>query len=249
MFKKSSILYILFVLNLGVLVLPVLSSCGKSDTANPTSSDVQLQVLNLSPDQFPIELNINNIRVNSYYRYNATPSYFYLTSIAYPLQIRSTRTDDTASRIITRDTINFRPATRYSLFFTGLRSEKTVRSIVTVDDTASLPPVGKGGRIRFVNAAARSADVFDVWANGVLIIKNIAFAGISNYVTLPPGNYNFRIYPTNTSATSLSELNNVTVQDGRLYTLYSKGIVGRAVTDTAAFGIAVLANNPPKNNR
>jgi len=249
MLKKGHIIYCLFILNLGVLVLPMLSSCGKSDTANPTGSDVQLQVLNLSPDIFPIELNVNNLRVNSNYRYNATPAYFYLTSIAYPLQLRSTRTDDTVSRILTRDTVNFLPNTRYSLFFTGLRSEKTLRSIVTVDDTASLPPVGKGGKIRFVNAAARKADVFDVWANGVLIVKNVAFAGISNYVTLPPGNYNFRIYPTNTSTTSLSELNNITVQDGRLYTLYSKGIVGRAVTDTAAFGMAVLANNPPKNNR
>lgn len=246
MFKKNSIIYCLFVLNIGVLVLPMLSSCGKSDTANPTGSEVQLQVLNLSPDAYPVELNVNNLRVNSYYKYNATPTYFYLTSTSYPLQIRSTRTDDTVSRIITRDTINFRPNTRYSLFFTGLRSEKTLRSIVTVDDTASLPPIGKGGRIRFVNAAARKADIFDVWANGVRIVKNIAFAGISNYVTLPAGNYNFRIYPTNTSTTSLSELNNVTVQDGRLYTLYSRGIVGRAVTDTAAFGMAVLANNPPK---
>lgn len=242
--NKKGIFYYLFVLNLIVLVLPVLSSCGKNE-ATPSSSDVQFQVLNLSPDAYPIELNINNLKTNSFYRYNATPTYFYLTTTAYPIQIRTTRTDDSI-RILTRDTIQFLPNTRYSLFFTGLRSEGTRRSIVTVDDTASLPPIGKGGRIRFVNTAARNTGAHDIWANGVRIIQNTPFAGVSGYATLPPGNYNFRIYPVNTSASSLAELNNITIQDGRLYTLYSRGIVGRAVTDTAAFGIAVLANNPPK---
>lgn len=227
-------------------MLPFLASCGNNDTVNPTGSNVQLQVLNLSPDVYPVELFININRINTAYRFAATPSYFYLPQIDAPLQVRSTRVNDNDSlRIISRDTIAFQPNTRYSLFITGLYAERSLRTIVTVDDTASLPPIGKGGKIRFVNASPRSTTNFDIWINGVPSIMNTAFGEVSNYVTLPPGNYRFRVYPANTSANSLTELPNVTIQDGRLYTLYSQGIVGKVTTDSAAFKLGVLANNPP----
>ncbi|WP_345954936.1 DUF4397 domain-containing protein [Mucilaginibacter sp. PAMB04168] len=245
MFKSKNIFYSVFALNLLVLVLPLLSSCGKSDTVNPTGLNVQLQVVNLSPNSFPIELNINNQRVNSYYRYNATPSYFYLTNTTQPLQIRSTRVGDTVS-IFSRDTIQYQPNTRYSLFFMGLYGdpEYKLRSLVTADDTEPLPEIGKGGKVRFINGSPRSGTGFDIWANGAPVIKNAAFGKVSNYVVLPPGNYTFRAYATNTSNNSLGEIANITIQDGRLYTLYSRGIIGRALTDTAAFGMALVPNNP-----
>ncbi|MVN90864.1 DUF4397 domain-containing protein [Mucilaginibacter aquatilis] len=248
MLKKNTIFYSLFTLNFLLLALPMLSSCGKEDDSTRAASDIRLQILNLSPDAYPVQLFINGGGLNRY-SYNTTPAYFYLTSdqARFPLQLRSTRTDDNGVTL-SSDSVNL-PNTRYSLFFTGLRSEKTLRTILTVDDTASLPPIGKGGRVRFVNTAARNTGAHDIYANGVAIIRNVGFAEVSNYFTLPPGNYNFRIYPANTSATSLAELNNITVQDGRLYTIYSRGIVGRAPTDSAAFNIAVLANNPPENNR
>jgi hypothetical protein len=241
---KRNIFCYLFMLNSALLILPALTSCNSnSDVVNPTGSNVQLQVLNLSPDSYPIELFINNIRVNTAYRYNTPPTYFFLNDTNNALQLRSTRTDD--RRIFTRDEVSYQPNTRYSIFFTGLYADSTLRSIVTVDDTASLPPVGKGGKIRFVNASLRATN-FDIWANGAVAIKSTAYGAVSNYVTLPAGNYNFSAYVQNTTSNSLAILPNVTIQDGRLYTLYSRGLVGRANTDTASFGLAVLANNPPK---
>ena len=242
MLKRISLLHSLLMLNLLVLVIGFLSSCGNSDTVNPTSSNVQLQVLNLSLDSYPIELYIKNVRVNTAYRYNTAPTYFYLPNTDTPLQVRSTRVNDDVLIFSSYDK-GFLPNTRYSLFFTGLYSEKTLQSIITVDDAEVLPEVGKGGKIRFVNASPRSTG-FDIWANGVPVIKNTLFAKVSDYITLTPGNYTFRVYPTGTSASSLAEATNVTIQDGRLYTLYSRGIVGRI--DSASFGLGVLANNPPK---
>lgn len=242
MFKRISIFHGLLLLNLAVLVMAFLASCGSNSTVNPTSSNVQLQVLNLSPDSYPVELYVKNVRVNTAYRYNTTPTYFYLPNTDTPLQVRSTRVNDDVL-IFSSYNKGFLPNTRYSLFFTGLYSEKTLQTVITEDDTELLPEVGKGGKIRFVNASPRS-DGFDIWANGVPVIKNTEFAKVSSYITLTPGNYTFRVYPANTSVSSLAEATNVTIQDGRLYTLYSRGIVGRI--DSASFGLGVLANNPPK---
>jgi hypothetical protein len=134
------------------------------------------------------------------------------------------------------------------LFFLGLYGDTTsgrrLRTLVTTDDAEELPPVGKGGKLRFLNGSPNTNGSFDLWANGSLLIKGVAFAKVSSFTTLPAGNYTFRVYQANTSVNSIGELANVTVQDGRLYTLYSRGLVGRAVSDTAAFNLSVVPNNP-----
>jgi len=244
---KKHIFYTLFALNLMVLVLPGLVSCSKTDTATPTSSDIQLQVINLSPDSYPLGLYQNNLRITgTNYSFGNTPAYFYLTSTAYPLQLRVQRSDSVL--VFNNDSLQFKNNTRYSLFFIGLYSDQSLKPLITVDDTASLPPIGKGGKLRFVNGSPRSQKL-DIWANGSLIIKSTDVGQVSNYVTLPTGNYSFRVYSTGTSTNSLTNLDRVTIQDGRLYTLYSRGIIGRTAADTAAFGLVVVPNNPPKINR
>jgi hypothetical protein len=244
MLKKGSIFYFLFSLNAGVLFFAALMSCGKNDTATPTSSNVRLQVIQLSPNSYPVTLFMNNLRVGtSSFSYANTPTYFYLPRTDVPLQIRVSRDSVQAFN----DTTKLNDNTRYSLFFLGLYGDATDRklqTLVTTDDAEELPPVGKGGKVRFLNGSPNANGSFDIWANGSPLIKGVAFAKVSKFTTLPAGNYTFRVYQANTSVNSLGDLTNVTVQDGRLYTLYSRGLVGRAVTDTAAFNISVVANNP-----
>lgn len=244
MLKKGSLFYLLFLLNAGILFIGLQMSCGKNDTATPTSSNVRLQVIQLSPNSYPVTLYMANLRVGtSSFSYGNTPSYFYLPRTDTPLQIRIARNVDTAYNDRTKLVDN----TRYTLFFLGLFGDGTDRklqTLVTTDDAEELPPVGKGGKVRFLNGTPNTNGSFDIWANGSPVIKGVAFAKVSNFTTLPAGNYTFRVYQANTSVNNLGELTNVTVQDGRLYTLYSRGLVGRAVTDTAAFNLSVVANNP-----
>jgi hypothetical protein len=241
---KKGLFYFLFSLNAMVLVIGALMSCGKNDTAIPTSSNVRLQVIQLSPNSYPATLFMNTLQVGTgSYSYGNTPNYFYLPRTDVPLQIRISRDSVQAFN----DTTKLLDNTRYSLFFLGLYGDKTDRrlqTLVTTDDAEELPAVGKGGKVRFLNGSPNANGSFDVWANGSPVIKGIAFAKVSKYTTLPAGDYTFRVYQGNTSINSLGELTNVTVQDGRLYTLYSRGLVGRAVTDTAAFNLSVVANNP-----
>ncbi len=247
MLKKGSLFYLLFLLNAGILFIGLLMSCGKNDTATPTSSNVRLQVIQLSPNSYPVTLYMANLRVGTgSFSYGNTPSYFYLPRTDTPLQIRILRNLDTAYNNRTKLLDN----TRYTLFFLGLFDDatgKNLQTLVTTDDAEELPPVGKGGKVRFLNGSPNTNGSFDIWANGSPVIKGVAYAKVSNFTTLPAGNYTFRVYQANTSINSLGELTNVTVQDGRLYTLYSRGLVGRAVTDTAAFNLSVVANNPTVN--
>ena len=235
--KNSKSLSILFLGIMGILVIPFIASCGKSDSSVSATSNIQMQVLNLSPDLLPINLYTNLKRNTNQYRYPIPSGYFSIGPFDTLFQIRSAVvTNAAAVNILSIDT-TLSSNVKYSLFVTGFKASNTIDYILTSDTSAA--PVSGRGKVRFVNATA-GPNIFHITANGASVFTNQAYKSVSKFVEMPAGNYLFKIYNQASSTTVLSELPSVTVQDGKLYTLYCRGIVGR--TDTAAFGMAVLSN-------
>jgi hypothetical protein len=75
--------------------------------------------------------------------------------------------------------------------------------------------------------------------NGTKVFNSIAYKGVSTYQQVPAGIYDFKIFATGTTSV-LVDVPLITIQDGRLYTLFTHGLTGR--TDTAAIGAAVITN-------
>jgi hypothetical protein len=243
--KKNTLNGLLLLIITTVFLTPYLSSCGKSGNASSVGLNVQFEVLNLSPNIQPVNLYLGYIKqnTNSYY-YPVSSGYFYLNSIDTPLQIRSAATTLASSNFFTINHLGFQANHKYSLFITGLynssdTSQSSLTTVLTTDDTASIPPVGFG-KIRFVNAAIQSTGL-DVTANGTLAFSATKFAQVSTYVELPAGNYIFQVTQTGTPGTILSTtLGSTTIQDGHLYTLYAYGIPLR--TDSSAFNTGLITN-------
>jgi hypothetical protein len=237
MTKKVSVFLFLFIT--AVFVVPFIASCGKGGQASAVGLNTQLEILNLSPDLQPVNLYIDFIQQGTNaYSYPFGSGYFFLNSIDTPLQIRSSAR--TTTNLITINPV-FAANHKYSLFITGLYSNGTDTSIFTYDDTASTPAVGFG-KIRFVNASL-PAENLNVLANGTIAFNSIPYIHVSKYVQLPAGDYNFQLVATSAPGFVLSTPNlpqTTTIQDGRLYTLYSYGIVGH--TDTSAFGATLITN-------
>lgn len=228
------------------IVMPFISSCGKAGTVAPSSLNIQYQVINLSPDQGPVSLYINFLQVNNSIFYYPTPSgYFALAAIDTPFQIRPAAGTTingipvSTTPVFSVDNI-LKPQLLYTLYITGLASVDSVKPLFTVD-TAAIPTIGRG-KVRFVNASPRSV-ALDVTANGTpnAAFTKVPYQGISKYVELPAGNYNFQIFPTGNSTNILQTIQSFTIQDGRLYTLYCYGLVGHT-TDSLAFNAAVITN-------
>lgn len=229
---SNNTLTALFFIMAMVIIMPMFSSCGKESAASATGLNTQVNIINVSPDVFPLDMYINLRKQNNRsYIYSVPSGYIYLTSLATPLQIRTLKNET----IFTKDTA-LSVNTRYSIFITGLVSDNT-RSTIFVADTDAIPTRGNC-KVRFINAAARAVSV-DVYANGTIAFKNQGFKAITKFLELPAGIYNLKVYAANTS-TVLSDLPNTTIQDGRLYTLYTRGVVGR--TDSAAFTAAMITN-------
>ena len=221
----------------GVMIIPFIASCGKGTATSPTSTTkTQMQLINLSPDLQAVNLWVGLVKQTAYaISYPNSSNYLTLTNIDSPIQVRSFSTLVFSGSFVTLNKA-LKPYLKYTVFVTGLRSDSTISSIFTVD-TASAPATGRG-KIRFVNASPRSS-AFDVSANGTIAFTNQAYLKTSSFIELPAGSYEFKIMPTGTS-TVISDLKNISILDGKIYTLYCRGVANGA--DSVAFGAGVISN-------
>jgi len=222
-----------------LLSVSMLPSCGKTAAVAASSSTTKLCIVDASPDLLPMQIYIGSLQlgtVGKFFNYPTITSYYPVFSGEQVIQLRN----HNLISVFYVDSV-LKDNRNYSLFVTGLASATlhadTLTYILTTDYSA-IPKLGYG-KIRFVNASPRTAGL-DVTANGTSAFSNIIYKGVSSYIEVPAGIYAFKINATATPASALTTLSNITVQDGRLYTLYTRGLVGR--TDSAAFTAAVITN-------
>jgi len=218
------------------MLLPFAVSCGKSN--NISGTNTQLQIVNLSSDVNPLNLYINSVKQGvTTYNYPTSSGYFLLPSLTPPIQFRATNAS--AVNIPYQIDTVLRSNSKYTLFLTGYLKDSTIKNSILSLDTATVPPVGRA-LLRFVHASP-SSPMLDIRANDTLAFNNIKFNSVTRYIRMPTGTYTFTINVHSTPSKIETTLSNVALQDGRAYTIYTQGIVGR--TDSVAFGAAVLTNN------
>ncbi|TSD66053.1 DUF4397 domain-containing protein [Inquilinus sp. KBS0705] len=240
--SKSSVLLYLCLFIIGVMVIPMASSCGKSDITTSTNSNAQLQILNLSPDLQAFNLYALYSKFNTnQYTYPVPSGYFSVPVIDTPFQIRPVPTSTTIS-LTNIQTLSqqLQPHVRYSWFITGLKADSSITTILTVD-TGSIPAVGRG-KIRFVNASPNSTGL-NLTANDTLAFSKVTYKKVTDYREVTAGDYTLKFSKSSAPTTVLKSLD-VTILDGKLYTVFSYGLVNRA--DTAAFGGGILLNTVPE---
>jgi hypothetical protein len=125
---------------------------------------------------------------------------------------------------------------KYTLMIMGISKDSL--SYIFTADTSSTPKLGRG-KVRFVNASPRTTTGLSVTANDTTLFSAIAYTKYSDFKELVAGTYDFKIFAPGTT-TVLKDIPNVTIQDGRIYTLYSYGVANR--TDSLAFGSGFITN-------
>lgn len=234
--KRNMLIWMLVIFGGGWLCASV-SSCGKATTGSPQLLNIQYHVLNLSPDLLPVDLFVDIRQINtSPYNFAIDQGYFYVPSTDTPYQIRSAIS--TGTTWLQRDDI-LKSGAKYTLYIVGAVADNSLTSILTVD-TGLSPPAGTGG-LRLVNVSPTATGGLDLYANGTTskYFQRVVYKQVSAYDYLPAGNYDLQVDATGTT-TILSEQPAVTIQNGRLYTIYAYGYTSRG--DSAGFATQVTRN-------
>ncbi len=207
----------------------VLSSCDKDD--DKTYADVM--VTHASPDAPGVDLLIDNVKKNSAaLTYPNNTGYLETESGTRNIKVNVAGTTTTvinADLTLTKDV-------NYSIF--AIDSVSKISAIVFEDDL-SAPAAGKA-HVRFLHLSpnAPAVDVA-VASSGAVVFGDVSFKEGTAFTPLDAGTYNLDVRVAGTSTVALV-LPAITLQAGKIYTVFAKGFLGG--TGVQALGAEIITN-------
>jgi hypothetical protein len=125
--------------------------------------------------------------------------------------------------------------TSYSVF--AVDSVSKIGALVLTDDL-SLPATGKA-HVRFVHLSPDAPAVDITLTDGTVIFSNRAFKEFTAFTPLDAGTYNLQVRVAGTATVAL-DLPGITLQAGKIYTVFAKGFL--AGTGTQSLGAQIIVN-------
>lgn len=224
---KSSLLFLLF-----AILISSFNSCvkGEDSSVNITS----ISVIHASPGLPAIDFYFNGDRINrdSIIAFGDTiPNKFFnsgTASVVVKKYISSTTYISTS--------IEFESEKNYSFFVAGKPNEVTY--LLTTDDL-STPASGKA-KLRFINLSPDAPDLSFKMNSGNLF-GSMAFKAYSEFSLVDPGTHIISIH-NSASGAKLAE-QNLTIEAGKVYTVWAKGLITTTESDLA-LSMQVVALQP-----
>ena len=239
--NQSNILLYLFYFIAGSMLIPAISACSKNG-ATLSTDNAYLNIINVSQGIGTVNLYANTNRVSTAtYNYPTASGYFLLNIADTLLQIRPIVAANVPQVNYLQLQRRLQKNIRYTWFLTGSRAD-TLESVVTVD-SSSVPTSGRG-KIRFINLS-QNALALNLYANDTLAFANVPYKTVTKYIEVTNGNYTIDISATSAPSAPLKTLTNFSILDGRLYTIYTYGLLGRPSNDSAAFNANFVLNTIP----
>jgi len=186
-----------------------------------------------SPDAPAVDINLGFQPVARDLEYPGNTPYRYTWSGSRTVRVNVANTSTT----VIRAAATLAPRTFYSVFATGTVSD--LQPLVLVDDLT--PPAAGKAHVRFVHLSpnAPAVDVA-VAGGGPVVFGNKAFREFTPFTPLDAGTYDLEVRVAGTNTVALP-LPGVTLQPGRIYTVFAKGLLGG--TGPQALGAGVIVNS------
>ncbi len=209
--------------------LLVFTSCDKDDDQTFAS----VLVTHASPDAPGVDLLIDDVKQNSAaLPYPNNTGYLQAESGTRNIKVNVAGTTTTvinANLALTADK-------HYSVF--AIDSVSNI-SAIAIEDDLSTPAAGKA-HVRFIHLSpnAPSVDVA-VASSGAVVFGDVAFKEGTAFTPLDAGTYNLDVRVAGTSTVALV-LPAITLQAGKIYTVFAKGFLGGS--GAQALGAEIIVN-------
>ena len=227
--------------NKSLLILVLLCSfsisligCKSDDvTTNPVVvTQAKTMIVHASPNAPGVDALVDGSIVGTNLMYPNNTSYLTLNSGTRNIKVNVT---GTATTVINAN-LAFETNKNYSIF--AVDSVSKISAIFLTDDLTA-PASGKS-HVRFVHLSPNAPAVDVAVTGGPVLFSNYVFKQNSNFTPLDAGTYPLEVRLAGTPTVVLN-LGSVTLQNGKIYTVFAKGFVG--ATGTQALGAQIIANN------
>ena len=190
-------------------------------------------VAHASPDAPGVDLLIDDVKVNTQpLTYPGNTGYLQAESGTRNIKVNVAGT----SNSVINGNLVVEADKYYSIFAVDQVAEIT--ALVLVDDLTT-PAAGKA-HVRFVHLSPDAPAVDIALVGGAVVFPNVAFKGFTAFTPLNAGvAYNLEVRVAGTSTVALV-LPPVTLQAGKIYTVFAKGFL--AGTGAQALGAEIIVN-------
>jgi hypothetical protein len=203
-----------------------------SPTAPPVAQTASAMVVHTSPDAPGVDLYVDNNLAKTNLSYPEATPYLSLSAGTRNVKVKVTGTSTTvidANLVLT-------PNASYSVF--AVDSVSRLSTLVTVD-TLTTPATGKS-HVRFIHLSPNAPAVDVALQGGAVLFGNTQFKQYSSFTPVSAGTYNLEVRIAGTTTVVLP-LPNITLVQGKIYTVFAKGFVGGI--GTKALGAGIILNN------
>jgi hypothetical protein len=124
----------------------------------------------------------------------------------------------------------------YSVF--AVDSVSKISAVVVADDLTA-PASGKA-HVRFIHLSPNAPAVDVAVTGGAVVFGNKSFKDATAFTPLDAGTYNLEVRVAGTTTVALP-LPGITLEAGKIYTVFAKGFLGG--TGSEALGAQIIVNN------
>lgn len=220
-------------LSLGVLMFGV---TGCSDSDNPIASNpapAQVLIVHASPDAPGVDIYVDNAVAVSNLEFLSNTGYVAVAAGVRNVRVKLNATPDT---VINAD-LPLEAGKNYTVF--AVDSAAKVSPLVLEDDLTA-PAAGKA-HLRFVHLSPNAPNVDIALTGGGVIggLNDVPFKEARGFLPLDAGTYDLEVRVAGTATVALP-LPGITLEAGKIYTVYAKGFLGG--TNAQALGAAIIVN-------
>lgn len=217
----------------GTALTITLGACSDDESATtaPAASTSSVKVIHASPNAPGVDLLVDNTVAKTNLTFPQNTGYLSVPAGTRNVKVNVTGTSTT---VIGAD-LSLVSGTSYSVF--AVDSVSRISPLVVTDDLTA--PAAGNAHVRFIHLSPNAPAVDIGVTGGAVVWGNRAFKQFTSFTPLPAGTYNLEVRLAGTSTVVLP-LPGITLQAGKIYTVFAKGFVGAA--GAQALGAEIIVN-------
>ncbi len=222
--------------------IALFAACKKDN--NVSNGKAKVMLINASPDSASsYDYYFNDVKLNTQSAaYPSHSSYINIDAKNYSVKIAAANTINPVAEL----GANFGSGKNFSVFAYDTLNAGKIKAFA-VEDNLTAPPAGKV-KVRFFYLAPVAIAV-DILANDAVIFNNRTYAdnvsegGKGAFTTIDAGTYTIKVRLAGSAEPIPALINfpDVKLEDGKIYTIFSKGKV--TGTGNNALGAEIIVNN------